>query len=131
MPDRTITTISITAGGQIVMAQELTCLVTIHGIGFQQSPDGDIRGYADGLQDSLLRSIPAEAGGDPVSEFGREKGVGAIYVHSDWPPNTRKSDEGLARLGAWVPGDASHRAVDIANAPLADGDKPIAHIALV
>lgn len=113
------------------MADKLTCLVTIHGIGFQQAPDGDIPGYADGLQDSLLRALPTTLGGDPASEFGRPAGTGAIYVHSDWPPDTRKANEGLARLGSWAAGDASHRTVDTSNAPLADGDKPIAHVALI
>lgn len=113
------------------MAQQVTCLVTIHGIGFQQAPDGNIAGYADTLQERLKRQLPDELGGDPASEFGRPAGTGAIYVHSDWPPDTRNMDQGLARLGVWKTGDASHRDIDAGKAPLADGDLPIAHIALI
>ena len=112
------------------MTQNITCLVTIHGIGFQHAPQKGGQGYADGLHAHLQRHLPA-LGGDPVSEFGRAAGVGAVYVHSDWPPGSGKIDEGLKRLGVWRQGDLSHRAVDITNVPLVDERHHIAHVALV
>jgi hypothetical protein len=105
--------------------------VTIHGIGFQQPPDGATPGYADGLQKRLQQRLTTQLGGDPLGEFCRQAGQGAIYVHSDWPPATRNMNQGLARLGIWKAGDPSHRTIDASQAPLAQDDRPIAHIALV
>jgi hypothetical protein len=113
------------------MAETISCLVTIHGIGFQQAPQGGIPGYADGLHDGLRAQIPDLLGGDPVSEFGRPAGTGAIYVHSDWPPTSRQRNQGLGRLGSWRSGDASHRDVDITGVPLSDDQHAVAHVALV
>jgi hypothetical protein len=112
------------------MTQGVTCLVTIHGMGFQHAPQKGGQGYADGLHTHLQRHLP-ELGGDPVPEFGRPAGVGAVYVHSDWPPGSGKIEEGLKRLGVWRQGDMSHRAVDITHAPLVDERHRIAHVALV
>lgn len=109
----------------------IVCLVTIHGIGFQHAPENGNPGYADGLQASLQDHIPDLLSGDPRSEFGRPAGTGAVYVHSDWPPGSGRMEEGLRRLGTWAIGDTSHRQVDIADVPLADGRHPIAHVALV
>lgn len=109
----------------------ITCLVTIHGIGFQHAPENGGQGYADGLQESLGKHIPELLSGDPRSEFGRPAGTGAVYVHSDWPPGSGKIEEGLKRLGRWQEGDASHRQVDITDVPLTDNSHPLAHVALV
>src|SRR5205085_605246 len=57
------------------MTQDITCLVTIHGIGFQHAPQKGGQGYADGLHAHLQRHLPA-LGGDPVSEFGLPAMVG-------------------------------------------------------
>jgi hypothetical protein len=113
------------------MAEPISCLVTIHGIGFQQAPQDGIPGYADALHDALLAHIPDLLGGDPAPEFARPAGTGAIYVHSDWPPDSRQSNQGLGRLGSWKGGDASHRDVDVTGAPLSDGTHSVAHVALV
>lgn len=109
----------------------IICLVTIHGIGFQHAPVNGVGGYADGLHASLQRFLPTLISGDPVSEFGRPAGVGAVYVHSDWPPGSGRTDEGLKRLGRWVAGDTSHRSLDITGVPLASEDRLVAHVALV
>lgn len=108
-----------------------TCLVTIHGIGFQHAPGNGSQGYADGLHAALGKHIPDLLSGDPRSEFGRPAGTGAVYVHSDWPPGSGKIEEGLKRLGRWQSGDTSHRQVDITDVPLTDDSHPIAHVALV
>ncbi|PZR98243.1 MAG: hypothetical protein DLM70_17645, partial [Chloroflexi bacterium] len=112
-------------------SQGLTCLITIHGMGFQHAPADGVPGYADGLHESLRESLPGLIGSDPVSEFGRGAGEGAIYVHSDWPPGSGKMNEGLKRLGVWPRDDVSHRTVDTTGVPLRDRDCPIAHVALV
>lgn len=109
----------------------ITCLVTIHGIGFQHAPENGGQGYADGLHASLQSHIPQLLSGDPRSEFGRPAGTGAVYVHSDWPPGSGKIEEGLKRLGRWQAGDTSHRQVDITDVPLTDDSHRIAHVALV
>ena len=49
----------------------ITCIVTIHGIGFQHAPEAGGQGYADGLHERLRAHLPHELSGDPVSEFGR------------------------------------------------------------
>ncbi len=54
----------------------ITCLVTIHGIGFQHAPENGSQGYADGLHDSLDKRIPKLLSGDPRAEFGRPAGPG-------------------------------------------------------
>jgi hypothetical protein len=113
------------------MPDDLTCLITIHGIGFQHAPQSGQPGYADGLHDRLQARLPDLLSGDPVSEFGRPAGMGAVYVHSDWPPGSGRTDEGLKRLGRWKAGDSSHRDLDITDVPLAEEGRSIAHVALV
>jgi hypothetical protein len=110
---------------------KITCLVTIHGIGFQHAPKDGNGGYADGLHAALSQRIGGLLSGDPVAEFGRTAGTGAVYVHSDWPPGSGKITEGLSRLGRWQAGDASHREVDSDKVPLTDETHKIAHVALV
>ena len=107
------------------MASGITCLVTIHGIGFQQAPDGDLPGYADFLHDNLTDKLTsAVLSGDP----GRD-GTGAVYVQSQVLVGGKGSiEEGLRRLGSW---DDSETTIDFSKAPLVTGDQPIAHVALV
>jgi hypothetical protein len=107
----------------------VVCIVTIHGIGFQTPPNDDrgVPGYADALHAHLSEALGAEVLGD---DPGRGNGVrGPVYVHSTWPPGSRKIEEGLDRLGSWEPNVRPARVTT--DKPLVDGTQPIAHIALV
>jgi TIR domain len=107
--------------------QGITCLVTIHGINFQQPPLDGVPGYADALHQSLSHHLGlAILSDNPLRERSQPGEAGPIYVLSNWPPSSRLS--GLSRLGEW---DASKQEVDISNAPLLQGTQPIAHVALV
>jgi hypothetical protein len=83
------------------------CLVTVHGIGFQQPPEDGRPGYADALHAHLRERLGERLGDDP------ERDGGPVYVASE--VHGSRSD-GLARL------DPSKR--------LAPEGK-IAHVALV
>lgn len=87
------------------------CLVTVHGIGFQQPPLGGEPGYADALHENLRTKLGDRLGDDPEREKKGEKGP--VYVSSQVDGSR---DQGLARLD---PGR-----------PLAPAGK-IAHVALV
>ncbi len=103
------------------------CLVTIHGIGFQQAPADGIPGYADDLHRNLVDALddPSLLSGDP----GRDGAIGAIYVASNWPPGQGGTEPGLRRLGTW---NASRTAVDgSADSRLTTAGQPLAHVALV
>jgi hypothetical protein len=107
----------------------VTVIVTVHGIGFQVPANDEqgIAGYADPLHDHLRAALGDSLGDDPQ----RGPGVrGPVYVHSQWPPGSRKIEEGIERLGRWEPGQRPGR-VDPQGKPLVDGNQPIAHIALV
>jgi hypothetical protein len=86
------------------------CLVTVHGIGFQQAADdkADIAGYADQLHTHLREFLGTDLGDDPCRPDG-----GPVYVSSEFDHSPA---EGLARL------DAEKR--------LAPAGK-VAHVALV
>jgi hypothetical protein len=86
-----------------------TCLVTIHGIGFQQPPQDGRPGYADALHAHLHEQLGERLGDDPE----RTGASGPVYVSSEVDGSR---DHGLARLD---PGR-----------PLAPAGK-IAHVALV
>jgi hypothetical protein len=107
----------------------VTVIVTIHGIGFQVPPKDDlgIAGYADTFHDQLRDVLSgAVLGDDP----GRGAGVrGPVYVHSQWPPGTRKLEEGIERLGKWEEGVSPGRVTT--DKPLVNAEQPIAHVALV
>jgi hypothetical protein len=111
---------------------DTTCLVTIHGIGFQQAPERDehIPGYADALHLSLSRFLEAELlSDDPHRERTTRGEAGPIYVQSHWPPESRSTEAGLARLGTWTAdGEVDHKSPA---AQLTDGIGKIAHIGLV
>lgn len=68
----------------------LTCLVTLHGIGFQQPPIDGQPGYADTLHTLLKKQLGARLADDP-----ERPGGGPVYVQSSW--NGVPAD-GLARL---------------------------------
>jgi hypothetical protein len=105
------------------------CIVTIHGIGFQQPPFGGMPGYADDLHSRLSQHLGATLCDDPERPRSRRGENGPIYVQSCWPPATDHIEQGLARLGEWQ-GDDKRR-VDTNSAPLSDGQGDIAHVALV
>lgn len=112
--------------------QQYVCLVTLHGIGFQQAPvdSAGILGYADRLHVHLSQCLDASLLGDDPQRQRTSRGTcGPIYVQSHWPPETRASDPGLARLGTWDPVDLL--TVERSQAPLNDGGSRIAHVALV
>ena len=112
------------------------CLVTIHGVGFEQPPIVDVSGYPDtpGYADSLHEHLskyldPTILGDDPQRQRAHPGENGPIYVQSVWPPDSHCREGGLRRLGTW---DEQHlREVDGSAAPLSDGHARIAHIALV
>lgn len=102
-------------------------LLTIHGIGFQRAPSTleASDGYADALHEGLRRHLGKELGDDP---FRRDAGGrGPVYVQSNYPPFTSRTEAGLSRLGTWT----DTGAVDITGVPLAEYDASIAHVALV
>src|SRR5438128_679717 len=104
------------------------CIVTIHGIGFQTPPNDElgVSGYADALHTHLSQALGADVLGD---DPGRGNGVrGPVYVHSNWPPGSRKVEEGIERLGSWESGVRPGRVTT--DKPLADNNQPIAHVAL-
>jgi hypothetical protein len=81
------------------------CLVTIHGIGFQQppSPDGTVAGYADALHKYLRGKLGQDLGDDPGRRTLGQRGP--VYVQSNWPPFEGSREGGLERLGSWVEDD--------------------------
>jgi len=85
------------------------CLVTVHGIGFQQPPDHGRPGYADALHENLRKALGDRLGDDPE----RKEDGGPVYVCSEWHGSPR---DGLARLDP--------------QRPLA-AEGTIAHVALV
>lgn len=113
------------------------CVVTIHGIGFQQAPDDahGVAGYADGLHEHLHDILGTLLSDDPkrVSPAHPPGERGVIYVQSSWPdPATqmRSVELGLSRLGRRT--DPRSAKLDISGAPLLESDeRRIAHIALV
>jgi hypothetical protein len=98
------------------------CILTVHGIGFQQPPKPGIPGYADVLHRNIGAELGDLLGDDPQREHGQ---TGPVYVMSA-RPGTRETEWGLKRLGHWRGGR-----LDIDRMPLAQDDRPVAHVALV
>jgi hypothetical protein len=88
---------------------ESVCLVTVHGIGFQQPPDHGRPGYADALHAALREQLKDRLGDDPE----RTPSAGPVYIRSELNGSPR---DGLARLDP--------------DRPLAAEGK-VAHVALV
>ena len=86
------------------------CVVTVHGIGFQQPPQHGSPGYADALHELLREHLGDRLGDDPV----RPAPGGPVYVSSEWAGSPAK---GLARLDK--------------RRPLVNEEGRIAHVALV
>ncbi|MGN6166765.1 MAG: hypothetical protein ACTHQQ_01150 [Solirubrobacteraceae bacterium] len=89
---------------------ESVCVVTVHGIGFQQPPSDGRPGYADALH-GLLRDVLGDRLGDDPE---RPATGGPVYVSSEFDGSPA---EGLGRL-------------DVGR-PLLGGQGDIAHVALV
>jgi len=106
----------------------VTCVVTVHGIGFQTPPRDQegIPGYADALHAHLSEVLGNDVLGD---DPGRGNGVkGPVYVHSNWPPGNGGVELGLARLGKWTDERPGRVTTD---QPLVNANQPLAHVALV
>lgn len=86
------------------------CVVTVHGIGFQQPPKDGTPGYADALHEHLRKPLGSRLGDDPK----RPVTGGPVYVCSEADGSPSK---GLARLDK--------------GRPLVSEEDKIAHIALV
>jgi hypothetical protein len=98
------------------------CMLTVHGIGFQQPPEPGIPGYADGLHSNLADVLGDKLGNDPNRQ---PETNGPVYVMSA-EPGTHNTEWGLSRLGTW-----RGNTVDTTDMPLAEPDRPIAHVALI
>ncbi len=104
----------------------LTCLLTIHGIGFQQPPAGDVPGYADDLHERLRGTAGRGLGDDP----NRDRGP--VYVQSTWPPESHAVEPGLERLGRLLTDGGRWRTDASADwQRLSEADRGVAHVALV
>lgn len=112
------------------MTEGITCLVTIHGIGFQQAPNAAMPGYADQLHQRLAQCLDASILSDDPNRARTQRGeAGPIYVQSSWPPDSNNLEAGLRRLGSWASGPV--RAIDTSQAPLVGSTGRVAHVALV
>ncbi len=114
---------------------KVTCLVTLHGIGFEQPPlpGVDNSGYADPLHQHLKKYLGEQLSDDPGRNRrpDRPGDNGAIYVESRWYDNQKdvvSREEGLKRLGIWSD-DKLH--INSDNAPLVGENASISHVALV
>jgi hypothetical protein len=112
---------------------KLTCLVTIHGIGFQQPPTNGNPGYADDLHKHLAAELGTALGDDPHRTEKTPSESGPVYVESMWPTDEGlpSVEKGLERLGSW---DTMHPGQLEENPPplvAPDGPASIAHVALV
>jgi hypothetical protein len=116
------------------MASKITCLVTLHGIGFEQPPqDGvDNSGYADSFHHHLHSTTSLEEilSDDPKRQRQYPGDNGAIYVQSRWlnAQGNPSSNEGLKRLGTW---SQDKKSISTDDAPLVADGKSVAHVALV
>src|SRR5690348_9959801 len=94
--------------GKMEADSQVVCLVTIHGIGFQQPPlvgmpgYPDTPGYADDLHANLSKYLDETMlGDDPQRQRDQHGQKGPIYVQSVWPPDSHCREAGLRRLGTW------------------------------
>ncbi len=113
------------------MTSPITCLVTLHGIGFEQPPQPGVSnsGYADLLHEHLSACLGTLLSDDPNRARERPGENGAIYVESRWKTDGIASrEEGLNRLGSWSQ-DRQH--IESKDAPLIANDERASHIALV
>lgn len=106
----------------------LVCLLTVHGIGFQQAPhEPDLPGYADGLHQHLRAELGPLLGDDPRRERNEPGEAGAVYVASEWPPHSGDTELGLDRIAA----RGQDESLDWSDRPLAGPGSGVCHVALV
>src|ERR1700730_1409439 len=111
------------------MSSPIICVVTIHGIGFEQPPSEGVQGYADGLHVNLKEKLGGLLSDDPDRQSYQSGASVPIYVQSAFPLGTNCREDGMKRLGKW---ESLHLgSVDSSEAPLIKGDASIAHVALV
>jgi len=120
--------------------RKITCIVTLHGVGFQTTPNNvvDNSGYADSLHLHLCcaKDMGTILCDDPGRERQRPGDNGVIYVQSCWRDGEGGSithEEGLKRLGTWT---ENRKSIIIDDAPLVPATEPVsaksvAHIALI
>jgi hypothetical protein len=111
------------------MSSPVICVVTIHGIGFEQPPSEGVQGYADDLHVNLNEKLGGLLSDDPERQSYQSGASVPIYVQSAFPLGTNCREDGMKRLGKW---ESLHLgSVDSSEAPLIKGDASIAHVALV
>src|SRR5260370_11571037 len=114
------------------MTSPITCLVTLHGVGFEQPPQPGVNnsGYADPFHEHLSKCLGTLLSDDPKRVRDHRGENGAIYVESRWltAGGTPCREEGLKRLGSWA---ADRQHIDSKNAPLVANDERVSHVALV
>ncbi len=116
----------------------ITCIVTIHGIGFQQAPSEGVKVYADDLHKHLCCELNKDGvellSDDPDHRSRQIAGSVPIYVESVWPAGSLRREAGLRRLGSWVDDDRRAVSYDLKEDPkqeLVSGNACIAYVALV
>jgi len=118
--------------GVEAMTSPITCLVTIHGIGFEQPPQPGKKnsGYADQLHKHLGKCLGTMLSDDPNRKRELRGENGAIYVESRWRDDTGKAsrEEGLKRLGSWSE-DMQH--IQKEGTDLVANGESVSHVALV
>lgn len=110
----------------------ITCILTIHGIGFEQPPCEGIAGYADDLHAHLHEHLGDLLSDDPNRQSYQRGESVPIYVQSSYPfssSKTRSREEGMKRLGTWR--DDNLGDLDTTGVPLTLPGARIAHVALV
>ncbi len=114
------------------MTSQITCLVTLHGVGFEQPPQPGVTnsGYADPFHEHLSKCLGTLLSDDPKRAREHRGENGAIYVESRWLSAGGKPcrEEGLKRLGSW---SADRQHIERKHAPLVANDEQISHVALV
>lgn len=130
-----------------MVVAEITCMVTLHGIGFQQPPCEGLPGYADNLHAFLCAELNRDGqkllSDDPSPEKRALPESLPVYVQSIWPvPGAGAKqiqsswEAGLRRLGSWKEGcwnvKGAYRTVEVTReARLVENGCRLAHVALV
>jgi hypothetical protein len=124
------------------MSSEVTCIVTIHGIGFQQPPQvGKDSNYVEnsGYADALHRAAADDTRSGAYCRLSPNPEPGGfpenlpIYVTSQWPPpgsGRPIREDGLKRVGSWTI-TGSNVSIDASQAPLVMSGYTLSHVAVV
>jgi hypothetical protein len=111
------------------MGSSVICIVTIHGIGFEQPPSEGVKGYADDLHTNLYQSLGKLLSDDPRRQDYQQGVSVPIYVQSAFPPGTHRREACMNRLGTWDTENIG--VIDASHAPLFKEGASLAHVALV